>query len=79
MDAGASDMQPATDDDGNVVGFKVGGWLGCGTVLCFGTNEVGGSQLHAAGFMRGLAPALLPNQVLAHSPAHNPPTGADGG
>ncbi|KAI7844794.1 hypothetical protein COHA_001674 [Chlorella ohadii] len=23
MDAGASDMQPATDDDGNVVGFKV--------------------------------------------------------
>lgn len=31
MDAGASDMQPATDDDGNVVGFKVlwgGGALG---------------------------------------------------
>ena len=25
MDAGASDMQPATDDDGTVTGFKVGG------------------------------------------------------
>lgn len=30
MDAGASDMQPATDDDGNVVGFKVGGWVASG-------------------------------------------------